>query len=151
VTLLIIGGMLLVALLAILGAVFLGVSEQRTDRARRNGSVSVSSSSSTPLVEQPSATSKAAGRTLPPGQNLAQSTEESLHAPAPVNVQHSYVLNGQFHELAVELQTLYQHAWELERRLRTLADVADRIEKTQDNQIGAETETRIQSSADSTL
>ena len=51
-------------------------------------------------------------------------------------VSQQYALNGQFHELTVELQTLYQHAWELERRLRTLAEVADRIEKTQNNQIG---------------
>ena len=148
-TLLIIGGMLLVALLAILGAVFLGVSEQRADRARTNGSVSVSSSSSTPLVEQPSSTSKATERTLPLGRNLSQSAEEFLHAPA--SDQRSYVLNGQFHELAVELQTLYQHAWELERRLRTLAEVADRIEKTNINQIGTQEEMHAQSSTESTL
>jgi len=60
-------------------------------------------------------------------------------------------LNGQFHELAVELQTLYQHAWELERRLRTLSEVADRIEKTNNNQIGNKEEMHAQPSADSNL
>jgi hypothetical protein len=149
VTLLIIGGMLLIALLAILGAVFLGVSEQRSDRVRANGNVSLSSSSSTPLVQQPSTASKATARTLPVGRNLSQSAEETLHAPA--NDQRSYALNGQFHELAVELQTLYQHAWELEHRLRTLAEVADRIEKTNNNQIATPEELRTQSSTDSTV
>ncbi len=53
-TLLIIGGLLAVAILAILGAVFLGVSEQRAEKVRTNGSMPISSSSSIPSVEQPS-------------------------------------------------------------------------------------------------
>jgi hypothetical protein len=80
---------------------------------------------------------------------LPASTERSLHS-TEIN-QQPYALNGQFHELAVELQTLYTHAWELERRLRTLAEVADRIEKTQSNQVGVEEEIHSQPSADSTL
>jgi hypothetical protein len=148
-TLLIIGGMLIVALLAILGAVFLSVNDQRANKAQANGNVTVSSPGTVPLVEQPSATSKATERTAPLGQNLSYSAEGSLHTP--VNDQQPYILNGQFHELTVELQTLYQHAWELERRLRTLADVADRIEKTQSNQIGIEEELHSKPSADSTL
>ncbi len=45
-TFLIIGGLLGVAILAILGAVFLGVSEQRAEKTRTNGSYTISSSSS---------------------------------------------------------------------------------------------------------
>jgi hypothetical protein len=149
VTLLIIGGVLIVALLAILGTVFLSVSEQRSEKARTKDNISVSSSSSTPLVEQPSAASKATERTTPLGQNLPHSAEGSLRTP--VNDQQPYVLNGQYHELTVELQTLYQHAWELERRLRTLAEVAGRIENTHSSQIGIEDEIHSQPSADSTL
>jgi hypothetical protein len=149
VTLLIIGGLLIVALLAILGAVFLSVSEQRADKARTKGSVIVSSSSATPLVEQSSAASRVAERATPLRQNLPPTAERPLSPTG--GDQQQYALNGQFHELAVELQTLYQHAWELERRLRTLAEVADRIEKTNSNQIGIEEEIHSQSSADSSL
>ena len=148
-TLLIIGGLLAVALLAILGAVFLGMSDQRAEKARANGSVTVSSSSATPLVEQQSAPSRATLSAAPTGQNPIPTAERSLRPTG--DGQQQYALNGQFHELTVELQTLYQHAWELERRLRTLAEVADRIEKTNNNQIGSEEEIHAQSSADGTL
>ena len=148
-TLLIIGGLLAVALLAILGAVFLGLSDQRAEKARANGSVTISSSSATPLVEQSSAASRATLSAAPTGQNPIPTAERSLRPTG--DGQQQYALNGQFHELTVELQTLYQHAWELERRLRTLAEVADRIEKTNNNQIGFEEEIHAQSSADGTL
>ncbi len=148
-TLLIIGGLLAVALLAILGAVFLGLSDQRAEKARANGSVTISSSSATPLVEQSSAASRATLSAAPTGQNPTPTAERSLRPTG--DGQQQYALNGQFHELTVELQTLYQHAWELERRLRTLAEVADRIEKTNNNQIGSEEEIHAQSSADGTL
>ena len=148
-TLLIIGGLLAVALLAILGAVFLGMSDQRAEKARANGNVTVSSSSATPLVEQSSAASRATLSAAPTGQNPIPTAERSLRPTG--DGQQQYALNGQFHELTVELQTLYQHAWELERRLRTLAEVADRIEKTNNNQIGTEEEIHTQSSAGSNL
>ena len=138
-TILIVGGMLLVALLAILGAVFLSVGDQRANKAQANSNVTVSSPGTVPLVEQ----------TIPQRQNQPPTSERPLTTIG--GGQQPYALNGQFHELAVELQTLYQHAWELERRLRTLADVAERIEKTQSNPIGIEEETLAQHSSDSTL
>lgn len=148
-TLLIIGGMLIVALLAILGAVFLSVSDQRANRKQAHRNVTVSSPGTVPLVEQPSAASPATEKTIPQRQNQPPTSERPLSTIG--GDQQPYALNGQFHELTKELQTLYQHAWELERRLRTLAEVADRIEKTQNNQTGTETEIRTQSPADSTL
>ena len=148
-TLLIIGGMLIVALLAILGAVFLSVSDQRAHKAQTNAGVTISTPGTMPLVEQPSATNRAMERTTSQKQNLPPTAERPFNSTT--DGQQQYALNGQFHELTMELQTLYQHAWELERRLRTLAEVADRIEKTQNNQTGTETEIRTQSPADSTL
>ena len=148
-TILIVGGMLLVALLAILGAVFLSVGDQRANRAQANGNVTVSSPATVPLVEQSSAASPATEKTSPQRQNQPPTSERPLSTIG--GGQQPYTLNGQFHELAVELQTLYQHAWELERRLRTLADVAVRIEQTQSNPIGIEEETLAQHSSDSTL
>jgi hypothetical protein len=149
VNLLIIGGLLAVALLAILGAVFLGVSEQRADRARMNGGANPGSTSSNPMIAQ----QPTENRQVEQATTIRQSMPSSIERPVrstEIN-QQPYALNGQFHELAVELQTLYQHAWELERRLRTLADVAERIEKTQSNPIGIEEETLAQHSSDSTL
>jgi hypothetical protein len=148
-TLLIVGGMLLVALLAILGAVFLSVSDQRANKAQANGNVTVSSSGTVPLVQQSSAASPATEKTIPQRQNQPPTSERPLSTIG--GGQQPYTLNGQFHELTVELQTLYQHAWELERRLRTLSEVADRIEKTQNNQIVSEQETHAPSLADSNL
>ncbi len=145
---LIIGGLLAVALLAILGAVFLGISEQRAERARSNGGTTASSTGTRPVVEQQRAVSRGIEQRAPIRQNTSPLAERSLVSTE--ESQQPYVLNGQFHELAVELQTLYQHARELERRLRTLTEVADRIEKTQNNQIITEEESRTQPSADST-
>jgi hypothetical protein len=149
VTLVIIGGLLAVALLAILGAVLLGISEQRVDRARTNGGANLSSTALSPVMPQRPAENSEVEQSTTIRQSLPASTERSLRSKE-MN-QPPYALNGQFHELAVELQTLYTHAWELERRLRTLAEVADRIEKTQSNQVGIEDEIRSQPSADSTL
>lgn len=145
---LIIGGLLAVALLAILGAVFLGISEQRAESARSNGGTTASSTGTRPVVEQQRAVSRGVEQRAPTRQNTSPLAERSLVSTE--ESQQPYVLNGQFHELAVELQTLYQHARELERRLRTLTEVADRIEKTQSNQIITEEESRTQPSADST-
>ena len=107
-TLLIIGGMLIVALLAILGAVFLGVSDQRANKAQANGNVTVSSPGTVPLVEQSSAASQATEKTIPQKQNQPPNAERPLSIIG--GGQQPYALNGQFHELTVELQTLYQHA-----------------------------------------
>jgi len=149
VNLLIIGGLLAVALLAILGAVLLGVGEQRADKARINGGAIPGSTSSNPMIAQ----QPTENRQVEQATTIRQSMPSSVERPVRSTEIHQepYALNGQFHELAVELQTLYQHAWELERRLRTLAEVADRIEKTHNNQIDIEEEIHAQPSADSTL
>jgi hypothetical protein len=62
-----------------------------------------------------------------------------------------YALNGQFRELAAELRTLYQQAWDLERRLRVLMEMADRIEDRQDSQISIEEEAYSQTPGSTAL
>jgi hypothetical protein len=148
VALLIIGGLLAIALLAILGAVFLGMSEQRSEKARSNGGIISGSTGIRPVVEQQPAVNRAVEQSTPVRHTTSPLVERSL-VPTEES-QRSFALNGQFHELAVELQTLYQHARELERRLRTLTEVADRIEKTQSNQIITEEVRPSQTTADST-
>ncbi len=146
--LLIIGGLLAVALLAILGAVFLGMREQRAEKAHSNGGTILSSTSPRTVMEQQPTVSRPIEQTAPIRQSIPSSAER--HLVPTEESQQAYALNGQFHELAVELQTLYQHARELERRLRTLAEIADRIEKMQSNQIITEEEIHPQPSTDST-
>lgn len=136
----IIGGLLAVALLAILGAVLLGMSEQRAEKARSNGGAIASSTSARPVAGEQRAGSRAVEQTAPVRPTIPSPAE--THLVSAGESQQTYALDGQFHELAVELQTLYQHARELERRLRILAEVADRIEKTQSNQIITEEELR---------
>jgi hypothetical protein len=147
-TLLIVGGMLLVALLAILGAVFLSVNDQRADKARMNGGANPGSTGSNPVIAQQPTENRQIEQATSIRQSMPSSRERPVRS-TEIN-QPPYALDGQFHELAVELQTLYQHAWELERRLRTLAEVADRIEKTNSSQIDIEEEIHAQPSADST-
>ena len=113
------------------------------NKAQANGNVIVSSPATVPLVEQSSAASLATEKTIPQRQNQPPNAERPLSTIG--GGQQPYALNGQFHELTVELQTLYQHAWELERRLRTLAEVADRIEKTNTNQVAIQEEIHAQS------
>lgn len=144
-TLLIIGGLLIIAILAILGAIFLSRADQRAARAEA-ATVTVSTSGAMPLVQQSSATNPASVSSVAPSQNVSSTLER---ATSPTIGGQQYALNGQFHELTVELQTLYQHAWELERRLRTLTEIADRIEKTQTNPISTEQEIHAPSSIDS--
>ena len=146
-TLLIIAGLLVVALLAILGAVFLGRTNQRAAKEQNNGSVTVSTPGALPLAQQSSVAHPTTERTAPLSQNVPSTSERPVSPSA--GGQQQYAMNGQFHELTVELQTLYQHAWELERRLRTLTEVADRIEKTQNNQISIGQEIHASTSIDS--
>jgi hypothetical protein len=148
VTLLIIGGLLAVALLAVLAAVFLGLSDQRTEKARSNAQATLGPTSTRPFIEQQTAGNRALEQTVPIRQAIPSSTEQ--RKVSTEESQQAYALNGQFHELTVELQTLHQHAKELERRLRTLAEVADRIEKTPGDQVITEGERYTQSPVDST-
>lgn len=145
-TILIVGGLLVVALLAVLGAVFLSRTDQRAARAQANGSVIVSTRGAIPLAQPSSTVNPTTERTAPISQNMPSTADRPA---SPVASGQQYTLNGQFHELTVELQTLYQHAWELERRLRTLTEVANRIEKTQGNQVGTEQEIHATPSIDS--
>ena len=146
--LLILGGLFVIAAAAILGAVLLSISEQRAEKARANG------------VPPPVSTnmSSPANRTSNPG-SPANRPDPIRQAP-PVSGDPSFssrtgdqqisALNGQFHELAAELRTLYQHAWELEQHLRVLTEAVDRIEQSQGGRFSIAEETHAHSSADST-
>jgi len=138
VTILIIGGLLILAVLAIAGAVLLGISEQRSQTSRANARATSSSTNPAPAPSQAPGVSRAAEQTTPVRQGLPATIERSQRSAG--DGQQLYALNGQFHELAAELRTLYQQAWDLERRLRGLMEMADRIEDKQDAEISVEEE-----------
>ena len=140
--LLIIGGLLVVAAAAIIGAVLIGMSEQRTQRARNASLKQPTSTASSDLatrklVEEPTTTRP----------NLPTTRESNL--PSRGEDQRLSSLNGQFHELASEIRTLHQQASQLEQRLSILTEMVDHIERTQGGRISIEEE--IAPTSDNTL
>ena len=140
--LLIIGGLLVVAAAAIIGAVLIGISEQRTERARNASLKQPTSTASSDLatrklVEEPTTTRP----------NLPTTRESNL--PSRGEDQRLSSLNGQFHELASEVRTLHQQASQLEQRLSILTEMVDHIERTQGGRISIEEE--IAPTSDNTL
>ena len=133
VNLLIIGGLLAVAAVAIIGAVLIGISEQRAETARNARSKQPAPTISGDLAERKRVEEPALLRSnssTPRGSNLPTVGED----------QHLSSLNGQFRELAGEIRTLHQQAWQLEQRLSILTEMVDHIEQTQDGRIRVEDE-----------
>ena len=134
--LLIIGGLLVVAAAAIIGAVLIGMSEQRTERARnarlkQPTSTASSDLATNKLMEEPTTTAS--------GPNFPTTRESNL--PSKGEDQRLSSLNGQFHELASEIRTLHQQASQLEQRLSILTQMVDHIERTQGGRFSIEEET----------
>ena len=134
--LLIIGGLLAVGILAIIGAVLLGISEQRAEVSRRNSEPAPAIPvSSNPTVK------------LQPEEEAANTrfaaTETTL---STVDREHGLSrLNGQFHEMVGEIRSLHQQAQNLERRLGVLTEMVDHIERTQGNRTNIEEDTHATS------
>ena len=138
--LLIIAGLLGLALVAVLVAVLLGISEQQAEKARANNAKALPASP--PVTATEAETGKVVTNNTPAPATtqknvLVDSDEQMLPA-----------LNGQFRKFASELRSLHQQAWELEQRLRGMTEIVDRIENTRANNISIEEETRIRSQAD---
>ena len=134
-TLLIIGGLLMLAVLAIVGAVLLSISsEQRAGRSSASSRATPTTTIPAPVPSQVPIVNRDAEQTAPARQGLPVTPRSTVDSPQ------LYALNGQFRELAAELRTLYQQSWDLERRLRVLMEMADRIEDRQDSQISIEEE-----------
>ena len=125
---LIVGGLLGLAVVAILGAVLLGISEDRAGKAQK---AAVNANTNAPaLLPQQSQSRQVVdqGPALAPvpatpvlaratGQLSARSEDERLAS-----------LNGQVSELTAELRTLAQRAGEIEQRLNNLSELLERHE-----------------------
>ena len=142
---LIIGGLLAFAVLAIVVAVILSISEQRSEKARVNAAST--SLPTVPVIEQPTEVSRSVRKTVPLNrQDFPVAAEKPIRTSN--DEQTLPALNGQFHEFAAELRSLYQQAWELEQRLHGLTEMVDRIEERQNNHISIEEELHAHSSGD---
>lgn len=144
--LLITGGLLAFAIVAILVAVLLGLSDQRSQQANTNGTTtslpaeavptartSMPAATPFPTPEQPEQVSRPLHRTVPLSQELTLTREKPGQVSQPLASQEElplYALNGQIRELAGELRTLHQQAWELEQRLLGLTEMLDRVDRT---------------------
>lgn len=143
-SILIIGGAFLVALLALIGLVVIVRQEvqatARTQQAAAAEKVATATTAApvankkitTPL-QSAQHSSVAEMQTLPAAIEPALSTykkEEQL----PV------VSNGQFNEFVTELHTLHEQAQEMEHRLSVLIEMVTRIERTQNSHVSIEEE-----------
>jgi hypothetical protein len=136
VNLLIIGGLLAVGVLAILGAVLLGISEQRAETTLKNAE---------PLPALP--TNRNPTVKLRPIEETVDSqpvaTEKTLATLEGEQIPST--LNGQFNELAGEIRSLHQQAQSLEQRLGALTETVDHIERSRGNHTSIEEEAQLSS------
>lgn len=140
---LIVGGLLILGIAAILGAIFLGVSEQRKENTRFNTLKQDSDSKLSPPVTP--TVPLEYKETIPP-QQVAEATVTRTRPKSTLltertdleGAQKLPALNGQFHELAVEIRSLHQQAWQLEQRLSVLIEMVDHVEHSQDSHFNIE-------------
>ena len=121
---LIIGGLLGLAVVAILGAVLLGISEDRAEKAQQANSAApepalLPQQTQSRQLEEPGA----APQTIPLTPLVTNSTGQ---LPALHEEEQLISLNGRVHEITSELRILAQRAGELEHRLSVLSEVLER-------------------------
>ena len=130
---LIIGGLFVVALLALVGLVFVLRSESGATRVAQTKPANPQSSATSPVVAtgQPSASTYG---DVSPSMVSVPTVPPSVETEEP----HFAMANGQFHELAEELHTLHEQSQEIEHRLSILSEMIERIERSQDAHIAEE-------------
>ena len=127
---LIVGGLLGLAVLAILGAVLLGISEDRADKAKKEQRMQDSSVPA--LLPQQSQSRQVVGQgpayQSVPATPILPSQTGSLPVSSASDTLDSHNLsnlNGQVCEITSELRVLAQRAGELQQRLTSLSEVLD--------------------------
>lgn len=120
---LIVGGLLGLAVVAILGAVLLGVGEDRAEKAQK-----AQQTASTALLPQQSQSrqqesQEIVAQSVPATPILSRPTTQ---LPSLNEAETLSSLNGQAHEITSELRALALRAGELERRLTILSETLER-------------------------
>ena len=133
---LVVGGLLAIGILALVVATFLGLGghpEQAAATATVGGaSVMGGAAIPVPPVAPP---------TIPLAPFSPTTTLTNNQAAIPPTHLPSSIpppsLDGQLHEMAIELRTLHQEAHDIEHRLSTLREVVEHIEQSYRNHIGS--------------
>jgi hypothetical protein len=137
-TILITGGLLGLAVLAILGAVLLGVGEDRAEKAKKELQMQQALQNSVPaalprqaqsrqVVSQGPAYSSVPATPILPRQTLALPASSAGEATGSLSLAS---LDGQVSEITSELRALALRAGELEQRLTMLSEVLERHEQS---------------------
>jgi hypothetical protein len=134
---LIIGGLLVIALLAIVGSIF-AARGGTTGNVRRTPAPKAADSEmrvEAPPVETPSQPEEPVGQALPPTLEVVNNGHDEPLAPTTplAEEQPLYNANGQVHELTAQLQALHEEARHLSQRLSILTEMAEHIEERQSN------------------
>ena len=146
--LLIIGGLLVVGIAAIVGAVLLGLGEQRATTARSTQPPQPTLPvRSEPVTRSEPAPQRYGAQTVRLRPNVPTMGEDTLAHKG--EEERLPALNGQFRELAGEIRSLHQQAWQLEQRLSVLTEMVDHLEHTQSGHTNIEEESYT--SPDNTL
>ncbi len=132
--LLIIGGLFVLAVVAIVGAVLLSRGDDANSTTGKN-TTAMEPSAQANLLARGAPARADASSTAAPGVQAAYTVSEpaagTSYTPATADGLVQPLLNGQFHELAGEIRVLHQQAWQLEQRLGVLTDMVNQVERTQ--------------------
>lgn len=124
---LIIAGLMVIALLAIIGAITLAMGAEKTPAATHK---TLAPSQTAPVAAEPTTAPVTAEPTVAPAETKKELIPvQSL--PAVQDAARMAFVNGQFHELVTQLHALHQQAQEIERRLSMLSQAADAIKRSQ--------------------
>ncbi len=142
---LILGAIFLVALLAIVGIIWLAMGErQGSGKApaavpATNGNEQARKQASAPSTPPMVGAGRAEGgtATVKGAPSVPPQREEMVAVPS--DEQAFPVLDGKFYELAAELRALHREVQDIERRLNTLTAMVNRIEREY-GEVGVEAE-----------
>jgi len=149
VNILIIGGLLGLAVVAILGAVLLGISEDRAEKAQK-ASVTASTTTPTALLPQQSQSRQLSAPEEAPEIPATPVLTRPTIPLLPFTEKESFAgLNGQVREITDELRTLALRAGELEQHLNLLSDRLERQQIRQSDVSSPLYTSEIGSNADS--
>ena len=134
------GGLFALGIAALLVVVVLARGEQRQHSAKGTAEQAPSPVEPPPAsVPEVPAASPSQRLTVPlDGRNTLVERDEQAASVQLISVPQTGI--QPFHEVADELHTLHQHAWELEQRLGRLSDLVDQLEHVQNGQISVEEE-----------
>lgn len=139
---LIIGGLVGFAVVALLGAVMLGIGDDRAEKARKAQEAAVQSQASQSGQLAPSTlpavptVSRATAQLAPSLDEEHPMLHRSGHLVVPNEEERLLILDGQVHEITSELRALAHKASELELRLSSLSEVLERQPYQQVHQSG---------------